>query len=127
MLSLMNLNFNLLARFSSCCETFHMRKKVFVAIACLGLIGVLVWTVFLGEEKEPQYQGRSLSEWLDNWQKFAAAAGTNAPVIAPSHEAVIAIRVIGTNAFPTIFKWISYEPSPLHRRMLSAAADLPLP
>src|SRR3954471_19721329 len=55
----------LLAHFFSRCQTFHMRKKVFLAIACVAVITILAWTVFVGEEEEPRYRGRPLSEWLD--------------------------------------------------------------
>jgi HEAT repeats len=46
---------------------------------------------------EPSYNGRLLSEWL-------AVFGTTSP-------AKEAIRAMGTNAIPTLLKWISYERS----------------
>src|SRR5213075_1860381 len=70
--------------------------------------------------------GRPLSEWLDIWERTGGVR-TNAIARAPSPEAVIAIQTIGTNAFPTVSKWLTYEPSSFHRRLLSIADDLPLP
>ncbi len=72
------------------------RKTVFV----LGLMVVLTlaWVVFT-PEKEPEYQGKKLSEWLlefrtgGEWKK--------------AHDA---IQIIGTNAIPLLLDWIAYEP-----------------
>src|ERR1043166_10199828 len=60
--------------------------------AVVAIVAALVWP----GEKEPVYQGKKLSEWIDQaWR----ASGRE-------QEARFAIRQIGTNAFPVLVKWI---------------------
>lgn len=54
-------------------------------------------------EKEPEYNGKKLSEWLEIYGR-----ATEGP--ARKHEAVVAVEGIGTNAIPFLLKWIDYSP-----------------
>lgn len=49
-------------------------------------------------EDEPSYQGRTVSEWLNDIDQGRWGAWNEAP-----------IRAIGTNAIPAYLKWVSYE------------------
>ena len=53
--------------------------------------------VLLPSQQEPRFQGRTLSEWVD-------ATGRND---AEGENAEAALSAIGTNALPTLVKWIS--------------------
>jgi hypothetical protein len=64
---------------------------VAAAVACLG------WM----RKREPEYKGKTLSEWLIAYRQ---PYGAVAPVI--SEEAAQAIRQIGTNGAPFLVKWI---------------------
>lgn len=68
--------------------------------ACV--IAAIVLAVVLTREREPSYQGRSLSSWLKDY----TAELDNPPEEQPAKEA---IRHIGTNALPYLLKWTSYE------------------
>jgi hypothetical protein len=71
-----------------------MRKRgVYLMMAVLVVGGVLV-TVFGRREREPEYGGKRLSEWV---------------MKLPSEGAEKAIRAIGTNALPYLMKWIRYD------------------
>ena len=70
--------------------------------AC-GLI-ILCASVAIAADQEPSYNGRLLSQWLGDMRLSAPSTGHS-----PDEEA---IRAMGTNAIPTLLKWISYEPSP---------------
>lgn len=61
----------------------------------------------LVREREPSYQGCTLSQWVDQLQQRTYNDA----------EAQGAIRAIGTNAIPTSLKWISYEASPLRNEI----------
>lgn len=74
------------------------RGKRIVFLACAMLALAVLWQVL--RDREPSYQGRALSEWVDQMQNRAYNAA----------EAQGAIRAIGTNAIPIAVKWISYEP-----------------
>ena len=56
----------------------------------------------IAEDQEPSYNGRLLSQWLGDMRLSAPGSGP--------YEG--AIRGMGTNAIPTLLKWMSYEPSP---------------
>ncbi len=69
-------------------------------LAVVLLIGVLA--AFVTREKEPAYQGRSLSEWIERYG--------NPPSHEPDakREAAAAIQQIGTNALPCLVEWMRY-------------------
>ena len=56
--------------------------------------------------EEPSYGGRILSEWLADVRCCSGVTLVGAP--DPPKDAV---RAMGTNAIPTLLKWISYERS----------------
>jgi len=79
-------------------------RKLLVAIACLAVVAACV--VVLSRDGEPHYQDRSLSFWLDAW-------GQNALVQDSDFQAADrAIHAIGTNAIPTMLRWICEDPAP---------------
>jgi hypothetical protein len=71
---------------------------------------VLCSSASIAADAEPSHNGRLLSEWLADVHASSGVDVVGAP--NPPEEA---IRAIGTNAIPTLLKWISYEPSPSER------------
>ena len=91
------------------------------------LVVVVVAVVALGvlafpRETEPSYQGRTLTDWLDDYYYDSRERIEDD---SPQTEAYLAIRAIGTNALPTLLRWVEHEPSPLGERLRSVAASLP--
>ena len=75
-------------------------------LGALVLLGLLIFV--LVKPNEPSYAGHTLSYWL------------NAPASAEQpDEAVRAIQAIGTNAIPTLLRWINYEPTPWKMKLAS--------
>jgi hypothetical protein len=77
-------------------------------------VAIAVWVgLSLSGEREPQYNGRSLSQWVrrsrDDW------GFPNFTRILETNEAVEAVRQIGTNALPFLIRWIQCEESELGR------------
>lgn len=78
----------------------------FLSHIVLGLtFGVIVFCAFAASaaDEEPSYNGRLLSQWLgdmDERQLWVKGGPTEK-----------AVQAMGTNAIPTLLKWISYEPS----------------
>jgi hypothetical protein len=74
------------------------RRVVLIAVGLIvvTIVAVLIWP----GEKEPVYQGKKLSEWIDGVTKFSV----DVPDI---HEREGAVREIGTNALPFLVKWIA--------------------
>jgi hypothetical protein len=95
--------------------------------ACVSLgIGVVA---FWPGEKEPEYNGKRLSEWLDiactNMSSLeeasAVLAGNFAEIKSkPLLEAVQAVRGIGTNAVPCLVRWAAIDPRPPWKEKVAA-------
>jgi hypothetical protein len=90
------------------------RRKRLILLACGILALAVLWQLL--RDREPSYQGRTLSEWIDQTRQDG--------VENEIEEARIAIRAIGTNAIPTILKWISYEPSASRDRIAALVERL---
>jgi hypothetical protein len=91
-----------------------MRKRK-VLFLCLGaglLLTVVVWAVRRERDREPTYDGRKLSEWVDLWPQ-------------KQDEASDAIHHIGTNTFPVVLKWLRSGPSPWKAKMLGRVITEP--
>ncbi len=65
------------------------------------LAGALFAFVWL-REKEPEYQGKRLSQWLGMYEPGTGNS-------AASDLAARAVREIGTNAVPWLVRWMKYE------------------
>jgi len=85
------------------------RRIILLLIAVAVLVGVLV--VVLPREREPEYGGKRLSEWVMVWAR--------SDVHESREDAGKAFRHIGTNGIPYLLKWIRYE-TPSWKRKLFA-------
>jgi len=76
------------------------RRLFLVLIGGVVLVGVFV-VIALGfrPAREPEYEGKKLSQWVDNFYQ-------------PSPEATKAIQHIRTEAIPFLLKWMRYEIPP---------------
>lgn len=81
-----------------------------------GLI-ILCASVATAADQEPSYNGRLLSQWYGDMRLGAGTSGHE-----PYQEA---IRAMGTNAIPTLLKWIAYEPSPSQQSSQTGATVPP--
>jgi hypothetical protein len=82
----------------------------FVALAVVFLIAIAVWP----GEREPEYQGKKLSEWLGAYHRDYS---TDAEREAEQRRADYAVRQIGTNGLPYLLQAVSYD-APAWRRRL---------
>src|SRR5438477_4276939 len=83
------------------------RRRVFlVLIAAVVLVVVGMFVAGAFREREPEYGGKRLSEWVVTFE-----APTPDESMIHTEEAVDAIRHIGTHAIPYLLKWIRYERS----------------
>src|SRR6267378_166206 len=74
---------------------------------CLGVglvLTAVVWAI--SRDREPTYDGRTLSEWADR-------------SLGGHDDASEAIHHIGTNSFPLILGWLRYQQAPWKGKMLS--------
>ena len=80
---------------------------VFILLACLTAFGVFV--VIVNRDREPRYQGRPASEWLEALALSGSQPSRVRDEIAYA-DAQTALEHLGTNAIPLLLKWIAYEP-----------------
>jgi len=77
-----------------------MRKRrillILFPVAAVVIVGLVM---VLTRELEPEYGGKKLSEWL-----FLLSRDGR-----PTSQAAVAIREIGTNAYPYLLSWMAYE------------------
>src|SRR5262249_55755722 len=86
--------------------------------ALVALLIVLLWP----REPEPGYQGKSLSQWLTQYQdQFHIDGYMDTPEL---HEAQQAVKHIGTNALPCLLKWIDYQVPPWRYQLFASATKL---
>jgi len=74
----------------------------------VAVIVIVAWP----REREPVYKGKKLSEWL-------------ARSMRGDREADDAVRKIGTNAIPYLFKWVSGESSEWNRTLSRISSRVP--
>jgi len=85
------------------------RRRVVIILAVCVSLGISV-VAFWPEDKEPEYNGRKLTEWLI----FRGTAKSEDQV----RVAEDAVRHIGTNGLPCLIKWMSYQPPAWKQKML---------
>jgi len=97
------------------------RRRILLAFLLVALIGGLGWLVL--RPREPAYQGKRLSVWLEQyWGSYSTLfADPNSPALL---DAKNAIRQIGTNGLPSLLRLTSARDSPLKKQLL---AQVPSP
>jgi HEAT repeat protein len=88
------------------------RTKFIIALCLLAAIGGLAW--ILWRPREPVYQGKRLSHWLEHYD------GNFSTITEQSwmRQADEAIRQIGTNAIPILLERIAEKDSALKKKLL---------
>jgi hypothetical protein len=96
-------------------------KKLLIMLGCLVGGLALACTLLLAfQPREPQYKGRTLSEWTQAYSVY----GVPTPQADAADEA---IRSIGTNALPHLLRWIRYELPPWRRSLAKITPTRLLP
>jgi len=84
---------------------FVRRRRIIIIFASCVVAGIGV-VAFWPAEREPEYNGKKLSEWLEIYQSGRLGTlGLN----ESRAEASDAINQIGTNALPWLMRWIQCE------------------
>jgi hypothetical protein len=91
------------------------RLRIIGVILGSFLVGLIVFvSVSKSGPREPSYQGRTLSRWL---QDYEGAHNPNSAVFSNGYEvdkaSEAAVIAIGTNAIPTLLEWLQAEDHPV--------------
>jgi hypothetical protein len=81
------------------------RRRIFIVLASCVLLGIGVFAFWPGE-REPEYNGKKLSEWL----RVVYGQSVSADSLKMATDSETAVRQIGTNALPFLLKWIQVDP-----------------
>ena len=84
-----------------------MKRSRAIALVVL-FAAIAVAAFFALRSREPKYQGKRLSQWLEEYDRTGAMEKTG-----PASEA---IRAMGTNALPHLFAHIKHRDSPLKQK-----------
>ncbi len=80
-------------------------KRLRIILISLAVLLVGVFVLCLVQPKEPSYQGRELSEWIDEFSASLKKLRTETAAKSAIEADIHAIKQIGTNAIPTLLKW----------------------
>src|SRR5580765_2255773 len=98
-----------------------MRKRgVYLILVVLVVAGVFV-VVFAGRQREPEYGGKRLSEWVRQYGIYDPLRGKTG-----SKQADDALRTLGGRAVPLLVTWLSYDETPPWKTRLFKAVNLRL-
>jgi hypothetical protein len=95
------------------------RRVIFILLGVM-VAAVLASVVFW--EREPRYQGRALSTWIDREidAQYEANGDSESYELDPKWRAATnAVYQIGTNAVPWLLKWSNASDSKLHAEFLN--------
>lgn len=100
-----------------------MKRKRLVIIIFSFLAAVILGALLWPHEREPEYNGVLLSEWLERFNAGRTSVDTNG--VWSASAAYHAIDQIGTNALPFLVRWIQYERPTWRQRFYDACWNLP--
>jgi hypothetical protein len=85
------------------------RIRGFLIISALLVVGVIGINIYRG--REPRYQGRTLTGWIDEALTARTNSNHNLWDARKWQTAKEAVGNIGTNAIPSLLKWVTAEDS----------------
>jgi HEAT repeat protein len=110
---------NILVFGPSPCHISVMRKRfrIVLLVLLLGGVGLVLWEIqHARQPKEPVYQGKALSVWLDDyWIESHGDSAESLLMAKTNHEVDEVVRRIGTNAIPILFRMLNATDSPLRK------------
>jgi hypothetical protein len=94
----------------------RIRVKIALALFFVSLVGLVLWQVV--QQREPVYQGRTLTSWVKDFRQDASRRGA----FIPNPAATAAIRQIGTNGIPTLLHLLRTKDSAFKANMMRLLA-----
>jgi hypothetical protein len=95
------------------------RKRIFIVLVVCVLVGIGVVAFWPGE-REPEYNGKKLSEWLNLYEEARFKEDPQ-----KQRAGAEAVQHIGTNALPWLVKWIEYGRPAWKDRLVRFVVKIP--
>ena len=100
-----------------------VKKRRVIAVVAGGVVAIILAVAFWPREREPEYGGKKLSEWLMQYRELSDHRHSDDPELRQASDAV---RHFGTNALPFLLAWLHQERSSWDVRLTVAVEKLPL-
>jgi hypothetical protein len=97
----------------------HKRIQIALAVSLMILAGLSTWHGL--SRREPVYQGKRLSSWLEAYRLYGVAGVETWQVRAEQQMADEAVRKAGTNALPTLLRMLRAKDSALKVKLMGLA------
>jgi hypothetical protein len=91
------------------------RLRIISIVVAVLFLGILAITLFL--DREPRYQGRTLTQWVDDWIRIESRDFPSQDDEEAIGKCKHAIQQIGTNAIPALLKWMQAADSPMRVKL----------
>ena len=100
----------------------NWKRVCLAAFVVAALSGVVC---YVARQREPVYHGKSVSAWLRQFQQVKSDPERVVPRLEISQsEELTAIRLMGTNALPTLLRLVQDRDSSLRRKVLDLLVKL---
>jgi hypothetical protein len=97
-----------------------VKRRWKIVIAAVAIIAVVATIALTTRDSEPEYKGRTLSEWASELNQFGlqrVQAGDNDLETIIASPPAAALREMTPQILPILIRWISYEKSPRRERV----------
>lgn len=88
------------------------RSRIGIAFLLIVILAGIAWLTF--RTREPKYQGKSLSQWVDGYVQSLRDGET-------TKQTDEAVRYFGTNAIPTLLRKLQAKESPFTEKLVALA------
>lgn len=95
------------------------RLIILCVVVFIAGLGALSW--FCMVPREPVYDGKPLSAWLDEWDRYILAWDQKSPDRPKHDRALAAIQQIGTNAIPSLLSMAARKDPTWKKRLIALA------
>jgi hypothetical protein len=98
------------------------RRAWIIGVACVAAVVVAVLVGSREQQREPEYEGVKLSDWMLGSVRSHPSKKYIGYVLGTADKA---IEHAGTNAYPLLLKWLSYESPAWKQRMSQFITNFP--
>jgi HEAT repeat protein len=93
------------------------RRFILLLVGCFLLLGLLAGLIFFGQ-REPHYQGRSLSSWLSDVSPVNYAVTSKSAAMNLESAAIAAVQKMGPEADPFLIRMLKAKDGPFRKAII---------
>jgi len=94
------------------------KRRILLIGVLIAVLATVALVLMLSREREPEYGGKRLSEWVEGYGNTTDIAKSGKTELDRTDTA---IRHIGTNALPFLREWFRYDPGPMKVKVYAVA------